>query len=341
MTAHERGQLHLPRNFFKNHYDDIDERFQIRPIMNPPHSRDLSQPGDAVYNRATIVATLRPHEVHHSNIPESESTIGERHPEPHKHARSSRPGGSASTPIMVGSAFTPVGLGGVGLGSVPAKLANATAAKNFSATPHQPESNPVNPTTPTTPIGLVNLSSSEASFVDLSRKFGNTSQRQRSLSGHKQIAQATQSTGESLVNTLEKLNECDSKLQWEIFQEQLKYNRQRDLIQQENVRMTHMNQSSLVQAITGLTQVLGVGLSRPTIYDSHPIHPQYQSYGSANHASYAYGMPTNANQPTFGRENHSPQPTTSGVQYTTNFAAANTIGNGDDIDLAATCSNIE
>jgi hypothetical protein len=112
----------------------------------------------------------------------------------------------------------------------------------------------------------VNLSSSEASFVDLSRKFGNTSQRQRSLSGHKQIAQATQSTGESLVNTLEKLNECDSKLQWEIFQEQLKYNRQRDLIQQENVRMTHMNQSSLVQAITGLTQVLGVGLSRPPTY---------------------------------------------------------------------------
>ena len=157
------------------------------------------------------------------------------------------------------------------------------------------------------------------------------------------------------MNTLEKLNERDSKLRWEIFQEQLNYNKQRDLIQQENVRMTHINQSSLVQAITGLTQVLGVSLSRPptypprpiptihepTMYDSHPIHPLYQSYGPTNHASYAYGMPSNANQPTFGRENHSSQPTTSGVQYTTNFAAADTTGDGKDVDLAATCSIIE
>ena len=183
-----KKKMILERNMsphFKNHYDDIDKWFQIQPIMNPPHSQDPSQLGDVVYNRAATVVALCPHEVYYSNIPKSESTEGECHPEPHKHARSSRLGGFASVPIMAGSAFTPVGLGGVGLGSAPAKPANATTAQRFSATPSQPESNPINPTTPAIPIGLVNLSSSEASFVDLSCKFGNTSQCRKPLSGHK------------------------------------------------------------------------------------------------------------------------------------------------------------
>jgi hypothetical protein len=70
------------------------------------------------------------------------------------------------------------------------------------------------------------------------------------------------------------------------------------MIAEENARLTHINQGSLVQAITGLTQVLSVGLNRPPLYPSrfnttpHPVvyedelvHPLYHSA-----TTHAYGV---------------------------------------------------
>ena len=144
-------------------------------------------------------------------------------------------------------------------------------------------------------VGPVNLlSSSEASLQELTRKFGNTGQRQKSLSGHSKIAEVTNSSGEKLVTMLEKLNEKDSKLQWDMFQEQLRYNRERDLITQENARLTHANPGNLVQAIAGLTQVLSTTLQSSSfpVRSYNPTHPPYGPINPPH-----YGLTTNCEAP--------------------------------------------
>jgi hypothetical protein len=88
--------------------------------MNPPHSRDLNQPGDAVYNRAATIASIRPGDVEYQNIPESVSSDVD----PQQPRTNSRDG----TTFVPASSFSPkglggvdlvgVGLGGVGLGGV-------------------------------------------------------------------------------------------------------------------------------------------------------------------------------------------------------------------------------
>ena len=54
MGVPERIEENMPRHFLKENHDAIDAWYHIRPIINPPHVRDLSQPGDNVYSRATI-----------------------------------------------------------------------------------------------------------------------------------------------------------------------------------------------------------------------------------------------------------------------------------------------
>lgn len=206
MTILERVSLHLPRNFLRDNYDNIDDWFHIKPIMNPPHSRDLSQPGDAVYDRAATLGKRCLQDMQHVN------------------SGSSDVGVLASTSIRHGQESTLVGLGGVGV-SLVQNSPVAFTHRQRASTP-----SPDHPAPTDNPLDLVKLSSSEASFVDLTKKFGNTGQRRKSISGHKQIAEATQNSGENLVKTMEKLNEQDRKLQWDIFQEQLKYNKQRDMI---------------------------------------------------------------------------------------------------------------
>ena len=176
-------------------------------------------------------------------------------------------------------------------------------------------------TVPSNSLGTINLlSSSEASLQEITCKFGNTCQRRKSLSGHSKIAEATTSSGEKLVITLEKLNEKDSKLQWDMFHEQLKYNKERDLVIQENARLTHANQGNLVQAIAGLTQVLSATLQSPSfpIRSNHPpygqIHHPHLSYGAspnysstANHQGpLAYGV--QLQQPTYGASSYQREP---------------------------------
>jgi hypothetical protein len=76
------------------------------------------------------------------------------------------------------------------------------------------------------------------------------------------------------------------------------------MIAQENTCLTHINQGSLVQAITGLTQVLSVGLRRPpaypsrantssypTMYEAELVHPLYQAA-----TTHAYGVESVATQ---------------------------------------------
>ncbi len=192
-----------------------------------------------MYNRAAIVGKRCLQDMQHINIPDSGSSDMEV---------------LASTSIRHGQESTPVGLSGVGVSVVqnspdcrvavtlnsPVALTHGRRASTPShdhtvlshdhliashgrraSTPSLDHSAPAD-----NPLDLVKLSSSEATFVDLTKKFGNTGQRRKSISGHKQIAEATQNTGENLVKTMEKLNEQDRKLQWDIFQEQLKYNKQ-------------------------------------------------------------------------------------------------------------------
>lgn len=251
MSSPERAAKNLPRNFLKENYNDIDDWFRIRPIMNPPHSRDLSQPGDAVYNRAAVL--------HRYNVPKEESSDG--------------PGGTHVGDVPPLNSSTLVEADDHG------KLRASTKCKSKVVIPAR-VSIPASNTPGAAPANTLEvLSSSEASFEELTRVFGNTGHRRKSLSGHTKIAEATQTSSDKLVSTLEKLNERDTQLQWKIFQEQLNYNKERDLIAQENVRLTHANQSSLVQAITSLTNVLSLGLRPPvysrTTFEAPPLHQMY------------------------------------------------------------------
>ncbi len=223
MSVPERIEIFLPRHFLKENYDAIDDWYHIRPIINPPHVRDLSQPGDNVYSRATI------------NQEFDSSDSG--HPQPE---------------------HPPSGPGGPSNFYRPPQIPRPPT----SPTPLQrpPPESANGPTLPPPTVTQILSSSEETTYQHLSRKYGNTSQKRKNASGHTKIAEATLDSNDKLVTTLEKLNEGDSKLQWDIFQQQLIYNRQKDMLVQENARLTHINQSMLVQAITGLTQVLSIGL---------------------------------------------------------------------------------
>ena len=226
MGVPERIEENLPRHFLKENHDASDARYHIRPIINPPHVRDLSQPGDNVYSRATINQEFDSSDSGHFIHPQPE------HPpsEPRGPSRFYRPP------------------------QIPALVASPTPLQR----PHVESTN--GPTPPPPTVTQILSSSEETNYQHLSRKYGNTCQKRKSTSGHTKIAEATMDSNDKLVTTLEKLNEGDSKLQWDIFQQQLIYNRQKDMLVQENARLTHMNQSMLVQAITGLTQVLSIGL---------------------------------------------------------------------------------
>jgi hypothetical protein len=183
--------------------------------MNPPHSRDLNQPGDAVYNRAATIASIRPGDVEYQNIPESVSSDVDPQ-QPRTNSRDGTtfvPASSFNLEGLGGVDLGGVDLGGVGLGTERQTASGLGATQNSSihiqsapvfCTPAlnytPPRATSLGRRTASTPAtnlvplkhdDPVNLSSSEASFVDLIRKYGNTGQRRKSLSGHKQIAQAT------------------------------------------------------------------------------------------------------------------------------------------------------
>lgn len=46
----DRKQLNLPRSFFSEVYQSMHELMVHRPIMNPPHARDLLHPGDGNFH---------------------------------------------------------------------------------------------------------------------------------------------------------------------------------------------------------------------------------------------------------------------------------------------------
>ena len=63
MSSQERIELHLPRNFQKENYNNIDEWYRVKPIMNPLHTRDLSHPADGIYKRMESNASRQPNEL--------------------------------------------------------------------------------------------------------------------------------------------------------------------------------------------------------------------------------------------------------------------------------------
>ena len=54
MTFGDRRKENLPRSFYKEVYSSMYEFFQSRPMMNPPHSRDLLRPQDGNYGFSKI-----------------------------------------------------------------------------------------------------------------------------------------------------------------------------------------------------------------------------------------------------------------------------------------------
>ena len=235
MSVPERIEENLPRHFLKENYDAIDDWYHIRPIINPPHVRDLSQPGDNVYSRATINPTS---ERECYNVPEFDSSDSGHFIHPQPECPPSGPGGPSNF-------YRPP--------QIPRPPASPTPVQR------PPPESANGPTLPPPTITQILSSSEETTYQHLSRKYGNTGQKRKSASGHTKIAEATLDSNDKLVTTLEKLNERDSKLQWDIFQQQLLYNRQKDMLVQGNARLAHINQS-MVQTITGLTQVLSIGL---------------------------------------------------------------------------------
>lgn len=81
VSVSKRIEENLPRYFFKKNYDAIDDWYHIKPIINPPHVRDFSQPGDNVYTHATVNPTSQRERY---NVPQFDSSDNGHfiHPQP-------------------------------------------------------------------------------------------------------------------------------------------------------------------------------------------------------------------------------------------------------------------
>jgi len=71
-NSQEHSELHLPRNFHKENYDNIGEWYCVKPIMNPLHTWDLSHLRDGVYKHIEAIAFLQPNELQYGNAIEED-----------------------------------------------------------------------------------------------------------------------------------------------------------------------------------------------------------------------------------------------------------------------------
>jgi hypothetical protein len=129
------------------------------------------------------------------------------------------------------------------------------------------------------------ISSTDASEFSSKQRPGNTGVRQKSLSGHNIIAEATKASEEVMAMQMRDMASASRELerskidvQLKLFSEQMEYQREKDrrlyessLIANKNARLAIINQGEVVSCLAQLSSVLSMGLNVSSKNDRDPI----------------------------------------------------------------------
>jgi hypothetical protein len=257
------GEEGLPKSFSHEIYGRIDEWFGRRPQIQPPHVRDLLNPGDSNYvveeeaSNEDVevvgenVAAGAPHCMH---ISQSETT------EPANEVANARSGKGIASAFVRGS-------GG------PHHIRGSPRSP-----PRQPQPRRFSP---------IILSSSDSGTSSGQRNPGSTGVRRRTSSAHATLAEATKATGEVMVAQMQAMvgatKETETnrlEVQFKLFAEKMQYQREKDqklyehgLLAAENARLAIVKQGELVQCLSQISKVLSVGLMVSGDPQAHYLNP--------------------------------------------------------------------
>lgn len=259
LSATERMTDGLPRQFAQDVFDAIHEWFGNRPMIQPPHVRDLLSPQDANYR----TLPQERHELGEECDSEPEADDADlTQPEGFDTTEESTPPRSPRRPMV-----TPLR----GTGQSDAR--GSPSLRLFTGmppgvTPHV-------------------LSSSGTSQYSGQMRPGNTAVRRKSLSGHSVIAEATKATGavmaaqmQEIANASRELERSKIEVQLKLFSEQMEYQREKDrrmyensLVANENARLAIMKQGEMVSCLAQLSTVLTQGMTMTSERTSpHGVH---------------------------------------------------------------------
>jgi len=265
LTQEERKEEGLPIRFSQEFFMDINEWYAGRAQINPLHVRDVH--GSTNTNFLSNIPR-RQHEPAFSDS-DSEDPIGVAQreetvlmsteetsaPPPHvpQNSGTANPGGTAARPRTTEAA----NFGGLPAGVTPQVISSS----NDTGTPSRGQQ-------------------------------GNTGVKRKTMTGPALMADATRSTGMVMAMKMQTVSDASLQverskveLQMKMFQEQMIYQRERDIMLHETSRLTVMKQHEMVGCLKDLTAVLASGLNTNSKRQVPPsIHDEatYNDFRSAN-----------------------------------------------------------
>lgn len=271
LSPTDRREEGLPKQFSEEVFHAIDEWNGNRPLINPPHVRDLLAANDGNYR-----------EQHQQNQHTEEDNSEEESHDPVDPATAdvtdSTPPRSPVTSSSIRGAVPPPSLSG--------------------RTPISRAPKPAFPANITPQI----ISSSDTASYSLGRRPGNTAVRKKNVSGHTVIAEATKATGLVMAKQMEDIAESSRALerskidvQLKLFSEQMAYQREKDrrlydnaVAANETARLSIIKQGEIVHCLAQLSTLLGRKLSSSSSPEMETPPQHTPSKGMTQH-TYASG----------------------------------------------------
>lgn len=248
LSTTQRKEEGLPKQFPQEIFGAIDEWYGNRPIIQPPHVRDLLSPNDNNYRANERV----------EEGPEDDTSIQD-----------------SDDPMDLAAAEAD---GGTQHGTPPRSPRTGSSTPGPTVRPFVSAGTPLSRARPAIPPGVIPqvISSSDTSSYSLARRPGNTAVKRKTMSGHTIIAEATKATGAVMAKQMEdiaiasrELERSKIEVQLKLFSEQMSYQRQKDLrlyenavAANENARLSIMKQSDIVHCLSQLSTVLGRSVTR-------------------------------------------------------------------------------
>lgn len=274
MNPAERKAEGLPRVFAQDVYDSIHEWYGNRPMIQPPHVRDLLAPQDANY-RAPLSTAQNDYD-------------GESEPE-------------TDDP----SDFPPDSTHCTEDSTPPRSPRMASSTPSRTAAPCEATVTPRSRLFGGVPAGITPhvISSSETSNSAAQRRLGNTGVRRKNVSGHSIVAEATKATGAVMAQQMQDIAEASRELerskievQLKIFSEQMAYQREKDrrlyenaTVANDNARLSILKQGEMVSCLSTLSTVLSNSFKVST-EGGYPSMPQAAPRGYTEGATAFHGV---------------------------------------------------
>lgn len=278
MNSTQRKSEGLPRVFSQDVYEGIHEWYGSRPMINPPHVRDMLSPNDGNY---------RPPQNDTGNEEEGES-------EPDTEDPSDIPPADYTQ--------------GTGFSTPPRSPHRRSSTPSHVAGPSDAGGTPSSRPYMGLPPGITPhvISSSETSQATMQRRTGNTGHKRKNLTGHAIIADATKATGVVMAQQMQDIADASRELerskievQLKLFSEQMAYQREKDrrlyenaTVANDNARLSILKQGEMVSCLSQLSTVLSQSLNMnkefrvPSMPEA--VHADKRETGTAFYASAPY-----------------------------------------------------